>query len=110
MLRAFAEPETGRVVVRANGSVGGFAVRAPWGGRALIGSDPELGLALLDWRRRSTPDRQITIAVLEENAAGRQRLIEAGWTEGHGGPRLIRGEPLVWRPDWIYGQFTGATG
>jgi GNAT superfamily N-acetyltransferase len=110
ILRAFADPETSRVAERRDGSVGGFVVRASWGGRALIANDPEIAVSLLDWRRRTTPDRQLQIAVLEQNAAGRARLIEAGWTEGRGGPRLLRGAPLSWRPDWIYGQFTGATG
>jgi hypothetical protein len=50
------------------------------------------------------------IGIFEDTAAGRARLAEAGWTERQGGPRLIRGEPLDWRPDWIYGQFTGAIG
>ena len=38
------------------------------------------------------------------------RLAEAGWIERPGGPRLIRGERPRWRPEWIYGQFTGALG
>ena len=109
-LRGFAEPEASRVVERADGSLGGFIVRAPFGGRALIASEPELALALLDWRRRTTADRQIHIAVLKQNAAGRARLAEAGWTEQVGGPRLIRGPALEWRPEMIYGQFSGALG
>jgi GNAT superfamily N-acetyltransferase len=110
ILRAFAEPETGRVVERRDGRVGGFLVRAPFGGRALIASEPELALALLDWRRRTSGDRQIQIAILDENTAGRERLVGAGWTRHPGGPRLVRGEALDWRPDWIYGQFAGALG
>ena len=66
---------------------------------------------LLDWRRRRVEsDGRLTVAVLEDNAAGRSRLAADGWTEQEGGPRMIRGEPLVWRPDWIYGQFNGALG
>jgi GNAT superfamily N-acetyltransferase len=110
LLRAFADPATARVVERDDGSVGGFLVRAPWGGRALVAADPDLALTLLDWRRRTTSDRQITIGVLKENAAGRARLAGAGWTRGVGGPRLLRGEPLDWRPEMIYGQFGGALG
>jgi GNAT superfamily N-acetyltransferase len=110
ILGAFAEQDTSRVVERGDGSVGGFLVRAPFGGRALIASQPELALALLDWRRRTTSDRQIQIAVLRENAEGRAQLGEAGWTERPGGPRMVRGAPLDWRPEWIYGQFGGALG
>jgi GNAT superfamily N-acetyltransferase len=110
ILRSFADPASCRVAARADGSIGGFVVRASWGGRALVAAEPDLAVALLDDRRRTTPDHRITIAVLEANTAGRARLGEAGWIERQGGPRLLRGEPLIWRPDWIYGQFTGALG
>jgi predicted N-acetyltransferase YhbS len=110
ILRAFAAPETGLVATRGDGSVGAFVVRAPWGGRALVAADPDAALALLNARRRSSPDKPVTIGIFEDNVAGRARLREAGWTERPGGPRLIRGEPLDWQPDWIYGQFTGAIG
>jgi GNAT superfamily N-acetyltransferase len=110
ILHSFADPATSRVTTRADGSIGGFVIRAPWGGRALIATEPAFALALLDDRRRTTPDHRITIAVLESNVEGRSALADAGWTERPGGPRLIRGEPMIWRPDWIYGQFTGALG
>jgi GNAT superfamily N-acetyltransferase len=110
ILKSFADPVTSRVATRSDGSIGGFVIRAPWGGRALIAGDPDVAVALLDDRRRNTPDHRITIAVLESNVDGRARLADAGWTERPGGPRLLRGEPMLWRPDWIYGQFTGALG
>jgi GNAT superfamily N-acetyltransferase len=110
ILRSFADPTSCRVAARADGSIGGFAVRAPWGGRALVATEPDLALALLDDRRRAAPDHRVTIGVLEANSDGRARLADAGWNERPGGPRLLRGEPLIWRPDWIYGQFTGALG
>lgn len=110
LLRAFADPDTSRVAERADGSIGGFLVKAPFGGRGLIASEPECAVALLEWRRRTSAARPVQIAVLQENAAGRARLAEAGWTEHRGGPRMIRGQPLDWRPDWIYGLFAGALG
>ena len=110
ILRSFVDPATCLVAARTDGSIGGFVSRAPWGGRALIATEPDLALALLDHRRRSTPDHPITIAVLEANTDGRASLAAAGWSERTGGPRLVRGEPLIWRPEWIYGQFTGALG
>ena len=109
ILRAFADGSTGRVVEGERGSIAGFTVRSPWGGRALIAADPDAAVVLLNWRRATT-DRQIAIGILEDNAAGRGRLAEAGWTEQTGGPRFIRGAPLAWRPDMIYGQFGGALG
>jgi GNAT superfamily N-acetyltransferase len=111
ILRSFAEPETARIAARPDGSVGGFLVRSPWGGKALIATDPDDALRLLDWRRqRAAPDRRIEMAVLEDNRAGRDRLAEAGWVERPGGTRMIRGAPLVWRPREIWGQFNGALG
>ena len=109
-LRTFADPQTGRVVEDGDRSVTGFTVRSPWGGRALIAADPDAAIALLDWRRSTTTDRQIAIGILEDNPAGRARLAEAGWTEQVGGPRFIRGPALAWRPEMIYGQFSGALG
>jgi len=61
ILRAFASPETGRIAMRGDGSVGAFVVRASWGGRALIAAEPDLALALLDARRRTSPDKPVTI-------------------------------------------------
>ena len=110
ILRGFVDPATSRVATRDDGSLGGFVVRAPWGGRVTVAPEPEHAVALLDWRRRTSPDRRIVIGVLEDNDTGLARLADAGWTTSPGGPRLLRGEPLIWRPDWIYGQFTGALG
>jgi hypothetical protein len=111
VLRAFATEETGRVASRPDGAIGGFLVRASWGGSALIAAEPDDAVTLLDWRRRRrSDDRTLVIGVLEDNAAGRARLVSDGWIEQPGGPRMTRGEPLTWRPDWIYGQFGGALG
>jgi GNAT superfamily N-acetyltransferase len=110
LLRTFADPATSRVVSDSDGSVAGFLVRSPWGGRALIARTPDAGVALLDWRRATTEGRQVQIALLEPNSEGRARLAEAGWAEQPGAPRFIRGEPVEWRPEWIYGQFGGALG
>jgi GNAT superfamily N-acetyltransferase len=110
ILRSFADPATSRVAARPDGSLGGYVVRAPWGGRAMVAVEPQFAIALLDDRRRASPNQRITIGILQSNVEGRSRLAEAGWQERPGGPRLIRGEPMAWRPDWIYGQFTGALG
>ena len=68
-------PRPSRIAARPDGSVGGFLVRSPWGGKALIAPDPDDALRLLDWRRhRAAPDRRIEIAVLEANGPGRDRL------------------------------------
>ena len=48
--------------------------------------------------------------VLAENASGLVRLAAAGWTEAWRAPRLVRGAPLAWQPDAIWGQFNHALG
>ena len=68
-------------------------------------------LRLLDRRRRSTGiGRKAGAGVLAANQAGRERLRAAGWDEELGGVRMIRGEPLDWHPEAIFGQFNGALG
>ena len=107
ILRAFAEQETSRVVERGDGTVGGFIVRAPFGGRALIASEPELALALLNWRRRTTADRQIQIAMLQENHCRSRAARRGGLDEQLGGPRFDPRAPLDVAARMIYGQFGG---
>ena len=111
ILASFAEPQTSRIATRSDGVVGGFLVRSPWGGKALIAPDPDDALRLLEWRRqRAAADRRIEMALLEDNRQGHDRLVGAGWVERPGGTRMIRGAPLTWRPEAIWGQFNGALG
>ena len=55
-------------------------------------------------------DRALHNAVLEQNVPGRRLLLDAGWQETWRGVRMIRGEPLDWHPDAIYGQFNFGLG
>jgi GNAT superfamily N-acetyltransferase len=111
VIRSLATPESARVAVRADGSVGGFVVRGPWGGAALIAPDPDDALRLLEWRRRrSGPDAVVAAGLPDSNEAGRARLLAAGWTESTGAVRMVRGRPPGWRPASIWGQFNGALG
>jgi hypothetical protein len=50
------------------------------------------------------------VGLVEENAAGLAHLGAAGLIPIWSAPRLIRGEPLDWHPDWIWGQFNHAIG
>jgi hypothetical protein len=52
----------------------------------------------------------VPAGVLNENAAGLERLVAEGWTEVWSGPRMIRGEPLDWTPTGIWSQFNHALG
>jgi len=111
LLEAFATPDSARCLVRDDGSLGGFVVRAPWGGGATIAPDPDDAMAILDWRRRvAGPDRRVRAGVLAENVDGLRRLLELGWSEVWSAPRLIRGDPLAWQPTALWGQFNHALG
>jgi predicted N-acetyltransferase YhbS len=109
--RALATPTTARVLEHADGSLGGFVVRAPWGGGATIA--PDLGDAeILLHARRATAhaDKRVRAGLLAENVAGLERLLSTGWVEGWRAPRLIRGDPLAWQPAAIWGQYSFALG
>ena len=111
LLEAFATPESARCLVRPDGTLGGFVVRAPWGGGATVAPDPDDAVAILEARLRGVgPDRRVRAGVLTENAAGHQRLSELGWTDAWSAPRLVRGAPLDWDPTALWGQFNHALG
>ena len=105
-----AAPDGTRVIDRADG-VGGFVIRAPWGGGATVAPRVEDALAMLHARRiASGPGKRLRCGILAENAAGAEALEADGWTEAWRAPRLIRGEPLDWHPEHIWGQFNHAMG
>ena len=104
-------PETTRIVSGPDARPAGFVVRATWGGAALVARQPEAAVRLLDWRRRRAgPDGRVGIGLMAGNEGGRRLLLAAGWTQHGGATRMIRGEPLRWRPQWLWGQFNGAIG
>jgi GNAT superfamily N-acetyltransferase len=110
ILRSLASAETTQIVRRGDGSLGGFLTRPPWGGGALIAPDLEDALRLLDYRRWKAPDRRVAVGLLGANEAGRARLLGDGWIEEPGGSRMIRGAPVAWHPEWVWGQLSGALG
>jgi GNAT superfamily N-acetyltransferase len=111
LLQAFATPAAARVVEQPDGSLAGFIVRPPWGGGATVAPRPDDALAILHARRvASGPDRHVRAGLLTENQAGAELLLGRGWTDSWRAPRLIRGDPLTWRPESIWGQFNHALG
>jgi GNAT superfamily N-acetyltransferase len=111
LLAAFATPESARVVVGHDDRPRGFVVRATWGGGATIAPDVDDAMALLAARRRAAgPQKRVRAGVVASNLEGVARLEAAGWSEAWRAPRLIRGTPLQWRPDGIWGQFNHAVG
>ena len=111
LLAAFAAPETAVCLLRPDGSLGGFVVRAPWGGGATIAPDPDDAMAILDARRLAAgPDKRVRAGLLADNEAGLERLAAAGWTDVWQAPRMIRGSMPDWDPGAIWGQFDHAVG
>lgn len=111
LLAAFAASDTTLCLDRADGTLGGFVVRAPWGGGATIAPDPVDALAILGARRLAAgPDKRVRAGLLADNEAGLELLASAGWTDAWQGPRLIRGPMPDWRPNAIWGQFDHAVG
>ena len=111
VLGDFATPQSTRVLERADGTVGGFAVRAPWGGAATIAPRIEDAEAILHSRRVvGGAAKHVRAGLLADNEAGLARLAAAGWIEAWRAPRLIRGDALRWQPESIWGQFNFAMG
>ena len=111
LIEAFATRETTRCLDRADGTLGGFVLRAPWGGGATIAPDPDDALSILRARQiASGPEKHVRAGLLAENRAGLDMLARDGWTEAWQAPRMIRGEPLDWDPAAIWGQFNHAMG
>ena len=109
-IRRFASPETSKVL-DVDGAIRGFVVRAPWGGGATVAPDPGDAMRLLEARRRTSGvGGRVRVGLVEANAAGLAAVDAAGLTPIWSAPRLIRGDPLDWHPDWIWGQFNHAMG
>lgn len=111
VIASFADPATTRCLDRPDGSLGGFVIRAPWGGGATIAPDPTDGLAIAAARRAAAPpDKRVRVGLIESNVEGLARLRETGWTSSWGAPRMVRGAMPPWDPNAIWGQFDHAMG
>ena len=110
-LERLAGPETAWVVMRREGDVTGFLARPPWGGGATVARTPDDALAIIEVRRRRAgPAGLVRVGVLDENADGIARLVDSGFTQSWTAPRMVRGEPMTWHPERIWGQFNHAMG
>jgi predicted N-acetyltransferase YhbS len=111
LLAAFAASSTTICLERPDGSLGGFAVRARWGGGATIAPDHDDAMAILEARRLTAgPDKRVRAGLLADNQAGLERLAAAGWVDVWEAPRMIRGVMPAWNPGAIWGQFDHAVG
>jgi predicted N-acetyltransferase YhbS len=111
LIGALATRDSTRVVVGQDDGIRGFVIRAPWGGVALVAPDAGDATRLLDWRRRRVgPGHDVHAGLPDSQESRRARLLADGWAPAGGGTRMIRGEPLDWHPDWIWGTLSGALG
>ena len=111
LIAAFAASDSAHCVDRPDGTLGGFVVRAPWGGGATIAPDPDDAMAILHARRLAAgPDKRVRAGLLADNEAGLELVTSAGWAESWQAPRLIRGPMPAWDPNAIWGQFDYAVG
>ena len=109
-IRRFASPETSKVL-DVDGAIRGFVIRAPWGGGATVAREPGDAMRLLEARRRASGvGGRVRVGLVENNTSGLAALEAAGLAPIWSAPRLVRGEPLEWHPDWIWGQFNHAMG
>jgi hypothetical protein len=98
-------------VLAVDGEVRGSVIRAPWGGGATIAPDPADAMRILNARRQASgPSGRVRVGLLEDNATGLAHLEAAGLQPIWSAPRMIRGKPFDWRPEWIWGQFNHAMG
>ena len=111
VLEELVTVDAARVLDDADGVIRGFVVRAPWGGGATVAPRLEDGLAIVAARRHaSVSGRPVRCGILLENESGAEALERSGWTEAWRAPRLVRGAPLTWHPDHLWGQFNHAMG
>jgi GNAT superfamily N-acetyltransferase len=110
-IRRFATAASTRVLPGDQGEVGGFVIRAPWGGGATVARSADAALRIITARRRAAgPEGRVRVGLVDENAEGLARLAEVGLRLMWSAPRMVRGEPLAWRPETIFGQFNHAMG
>jgi GNAT superfamily N-acetyltransferase len=109
LLRALEGP--GWVAVDADGKPLGYHLPVPWGGGPIIAEDPDAAWALTRLVRiLAGPDGIVRFWLASENEEGRERMRELGFEEARVVPRMIRGEPLSWRPEALWGLFSLAKG
>jgi GNAT superfamily N-acetyltransferase len=111
VLRVLVDAASTWVTVDAADRPTGYFLRPPWRGGAVIAPDPDDALVLLELRRHLTSAHgHAGAGVLASNETGRARLRAAGWHEEVANVRMLRGEPLDWDPNAIWGQLNGALG
>lgn len=108
ILRHFSA--SGWVLAEPDAGVRGFYLPSTWGNGAIVAPNPEVGKILVDLRRamrgRDQADVPLTAMLPDRNQYGRTYLRQAGFTEQRRTVRMRRGEPIVWRPEHVWGVFS----
>ena len=111
VLARLASPETAKVLTGDDGTLQAFVVRPPWGGGATVARSIEAAMAIIAARRLvAGPEGQVRVGILAENREGGAALALAGFRAQWSAPRMVRGAPMVWQPEAIWGQFNHAMG
>ena len=105
LLRSLAGP--GWVMVGDGGKVRGYHLPVPWGGGPLITPEPDAAGALTRLARTLYgPDETVGFWLAEENETGASLMEEMGFERTRRLPRMVRGEPLSWLPESLWGLFS----
>lgn len=105
LLQALEGP--GWVAVGEDGEVSGYHLPAPWGGGPTIVPDPEDAAALVRLvRALAGPEGAPRFWLASENEGGLELMRGIGFEEAGRLPRMIRGGPVSWRPEALWGVFS----
>ena len=111
LLSAIVVPATTVVAEGPSGQVIAFDARAPWGTHPTIAPALVDGVRLVEARRARAPDgAEVRTALPEANRHGIVTLENLGWRGERGLTRMVRGAPVRWDPQAIWGQFNYAIG
>jgi ribosomal protein S18 acetylase RimI-like enzyme len=111
VIRRFADGQSTRVLAGSDGAIDAFVIRAPWGGGATVARSAEAAMSIIEARRITAgPTGRVRVGLLQDNEDGIARLTEAGFAPSWSAPRMARGAPIAWHPDWLWGQFNHAIG
>ena len=97
-------------VVDDGRAIRGFALRTPWGLGPAIAEDTADGALLLDVLRHQVPARDMPLTLVSANTAAADVARGAGFVEQRRLPRMVLGEPVAWRPSWVWTIFGFAFG
>jgi GNAT superfamily N-acetyltransferase len=115
-LRVLADMNGGWVLERgasgrAEATLAGFLLPAERAYGAIVAPRFEDGLYLLDLHRSSVPvGASVRAGIPHEHGAAWAELESRGWVETWQAPRMLLGDTIDWRPDWIWGQINSAMG